>query len=215
MDALFHLVAFANDEVTFTGTVFQIIEIHSFHLAFANQVHGYDGLQAMPQVLTGKSILPLVHHRHIYGIDFFLYGALLALPGVFLHTDKHVGLFEIIDIVLGRMLGFEVEEVGQAGGDNDGWRHIQQMVGHLLEGGLVDNLEAFLDVPFQDVLYQRIDISLVVFDYQQFREKRDILQKNSVAECVILQKIGSLNTIFDYAPSSGLGLCVCLQRLAI
>ena len=178
-------------------------------------MHGYDGLQAMPQVLTGKGVFPLIHHRHIYGIDFLLDGALLALLRVFLHTDEHVGLFKIIDIALGRMLGFEVEEVGQAGGDNDGWRHIQQMVGHLLEGGLVDNLEAFFDIPFQDVLYERIDIPFVVFDYQQFREKRDILQKNSVAECVILQKIGSLNTIFDYAPSSGLGLCVGPQRLAM
>jgi len=170
LDALLHFVALTNYEITFSGAVVQIINVPPFHLAFPDQMHGYDGLQAVSQVLARKSILPLVHHGNIDGIDFLLDGALLALLGVFLHADEHVGLFEIIDIVLGRMLRFEMEESCQVGGDNDGRRHIQQMVRQLLEGGFVDNLEAFLDVPFQDILYQRIDISLVVFDDQQFRE---------------------------------------------
>ena len=201
LDALLHLVAFAYNKVALSAAVVQVINVPSFHLAFADQVNGYDGLKAVSQVLACKSIFPLIHHGHIYGINLFLDGALLALPGVLLHADEHIGLLEIIDIVFGRMLGFEMEELGQVGGDNDGWRHIQQMVGQLLKSGLIDNLEALFDVSFQDVLYQRIDISLVVFDYQQFREAAllQVFVKGCPAEALGLGGAAVGVHLFHYA----------------
>ena len=93
-----------------------------------------------------------------------------------------------------------MEELGQVCGDNDGGRYIQQMVGQLLKGGLIDNLEALFDVSFQDVLYQRTDVALVILDYQQLREASllQVFVKGCPAEALGLSGAAFSVHLFHY-----------------
>ena len=43
-------------EITFAGTVVQIVDILPLSLAFPDEVYSHDRFKTMPQVLTGKRI---------------------------------------------------------------------------------------------------------------------------------------------------------------
>ena len=58
----------------------------------------------MPKVLSGKSIIALIHHSNIYSIHFFLNSTSFTFLRILLNTYEHVGLFQIVNIVLGCML---------------------------------------------------------------------------------------------------------------
>ena len=47
-----------------------------------------------------------------------------------------------------------MEQIGQVGGDNDGRRYVQEVMGKVLKCSLVGNLVSLLDIAFQNIVHQ-------------------------------------------------------------
>ena len=76
---LYYMIALADNKVTFTRTVIQIVNIQILNFAFSVQMDGHDCFKSMSKVFTGKRILALIHQGNIYCIDFLPNGPLLTL----------------------------------------------------------------------------------------------------------------------------------------
>ncbi len=85
----------------------------ALYLAATHQVQQHDGLQPMPQVHARKGVFPLAHHRHVHCIHFLLHRPKPTLLRVLLHPYQHIRLLQVIHIIAGRMLRFEVEQLRQ------------------------------------------------------------------------------------------------------